>query len=611
MKYFYATAATLLLVLTTQHVCAQGVGHWRFEGSGTIGTVPNVLNPGTHDGTGESGATYSSSTNGHTVWDPVTDTIYSNTSSLSMAGSGLVRVTDDNALDAASFTIEALVRQGNNGGYPAYISHVQSSPRLGWQLDKDPDQDARARFDTSSQTNQVVGSGSAQSLADNRWHHTAVTFDAATKRITHYTDYGVTATRTLNGTASEATNVAADMLFGSTSDLLNSNVDEVRYSNSVLSPNQFLRSVNNGFWRFEGTPGDTIGTVVNSANPGVIDGVGEGGAVYSADRVASAIIDPITNTAHANTSSLDMSGSALVRVANSVDLDAPAFTVEAFVKVQDQGSYPNFVSRFEVNTDGWQLDIDPQEDARARIDTGSGGNSNQVVGSGSSQSLTPGDWHHVALTFDGDIARLYVDGGNLATDNTSGAKANAIGIGNDLLFGGSSWPTGSYVDEVRFSASVLGPNEFLMAAAAPLVDTDIAPGDTIDFGETDVGQIVQELLSLENVGDAGTLLTIDSLDFGGDDPDAFNASGFTPGTTIAAGSDLDLMIQFAPTALDVGTSNATLTVNVDLGPLGTQALLFNLTGSALAVPEPASVVIWSLISLGLVSFGCCRTRRKS
>jgi len=31
----------------------------------------------------------------------------------------------------------------------------------------------------------------------------------------------------------------------------------------------------------------------------------------------------------------------------------------------------------------------------------------------------------------------------------------------DLLLGGSTWPAGSYLDEVRFSAGVLGPDQFL------------------------------------------------------------------------------------------------------------------------------------------------------
>lgn len=444
---------------------AAPVGLWRFEGTagGTVGTVPNALNPGTLDGTGQGGALYSGLVIGPSIYDPISGTVYANATSLDFTGSKVVNVPDDPALDAADFTIEAFIRMGaDQTSYPSYIRHRISSPARGWQLDIDPQEEARVRFDTAAQSNQVAGSGAGQSLADyGRWHHTAVTFDSATKRITHYTDYGITATRTLNGVASEATSIAEDLVLGASGYPAGSALDEVRYSNSVLSSSQFLRAVNNALWRFEGTPGDVVGNVPNAFSPGHLDGTGESGQTYSADVPAKLIRDPMTNTAWNNTSSLDLSSGGQVRVADDDELDATAFTLEAFVKVQDQGGYPNYISRLNFNVDGWQLDIDPNEYARARIDTGGGGNANQVVGSTASQSLADGDWHHVGLTFDGRIARLYVDHANLATRTINGSKLNVNSLTTDLLFGNSGFPAGSYLDEVRFSAGVLGPDQFL------------------------------------------------------------------------------------------------------------------------------------------------------
>jgi len=216
-----------------------------------------------------------------------------------------------------------------------------------------------------------------------------------------------------------------------------------------------LRSVNNGYWRFEGKPGTTVGTVPNTFQPGHLDGVGEGGITFSADVPYVGILDPVTGALRPNNSSLDMStGGSRVRVLDDDELDAPAFTIEAFVKIQDQGGYPNAGT-------GWQLDVDPAEDFRARIDTAAQGN--QVVGSGAAQSLADHDWHHVALTFDGNTMRVYVDYANLASRNLNGSKSDVTNVVQDLLFSESTWPAGSYLDEVRFSASVLSPEEFLVA----------------------------------------------------------------------------------------------------------------------------------------------------
>jgi len=444
---------------------AQG-GYWRCEGTagGAVGTVPNVLSPGTLDGAGEGSAVYGASVIGPTIWDPISGTTYSNSTSLAIDGAKQVRVADDAALDAPDFTIEAFIKTGLQTGYPGYVSHMIINNQ-GWQLDIDPDEDARTRFDTTAQINQTAGSGTGQRLADQRWHHTAVTFNGTSKLITHYTDYGVTATRTLNGTASEATSVAADLLFGANAAWpAGSYVDEIRYSNSVLTDSQFLRSVGNALWRFEGTPGATIGSVPNALNPGNLDGAGEAGALFAADVPDNYTYDPITDTNWINTSSMDMSNAGAVRVLDADELDAPAFTIEAFVKVQNQGGYPNFVSRLSGSR-GWQLDMDPQEEARARADTAA--QTNQWFGSGAAQSLADGGWHHVALTFEGDIMRLYVDGGNMATRTLNGLKADMTSVVNDLLMGSPAFPSGSYVDEVRFSASVLSPSQFLTASAVP------------------------------------------------------------------------------------------------------------------------------------------------
>ncbi|NQT52788.1 PEP-CTERM sorting domain-containing protein [bacterium] len=453
-----------LLVLGLLSVAsAAPIGYWRFEGTAgnAIGNVPNVLNPGTHDGTGQNSAVYSGSTIGPSIWDPITGTVYSNATSLNASGSARVLVPDHDDLDAASFTIEAMIKVGaDQGTYPRYVSH-KAAP--GWQMDMSNSERARARFDTSAQINQWVGAGAPQSLADLRWHHTAVTFDAATKLITHYTDYGVTATHTLNGDASEATAVAANLLIGDSSLPAGTAVDEVRYTEGVLSSSQFLRSVNNAVWSFEGTPGALVGVAQNRMNPGTLDGAGESGARYASDVnwVARRVYDPISGQQWDNTSSLDMNAGGLVRVLDADELDAPAFTIEAFVKVQDQGGYPGFITRLGGGQ-GWQLDVNPNEYARSRVDTDTvPPGQNQTTGSTAAQSLADYDWHHVAFTFDGATMRLYVDYGNLATRSLVGFKGDVTNLTMDLLMRGSGWPAGSYLDEVRFTASVLEPDQFL------------------------------------------------------------------------------------------------------------------------------------------------------
>jgi len=225
------------------------VGWWRFEGTpgDIVGSVPNAANPGTHDGAGEGSVTYAATLPDIVIHDPISGVNVPNLSSLNIGGSRRVRVTDDPALDAPSFTIEAFlwVDQTN---YQSYISHRGTVPdggvskSVGWQLDTSNADEGRARFDTRALANQTVPTGSSRPfIADGNWHHTAITFDGATRRMSYYLDGGFIQARTLTGIATDATDIAADLLLGGGGS--GWYIDEVRYSNEVLDPEQFLQAI--------------------------------------------------------------------------------------------------------------------------------------------------------------------------------------------------------------------------------------------------------------------------------------------------------------------------------------------------------------------------------
>lgn len=238
----------LLLGIWTLPVSAAVIGWWRFEGTPgqSIISVPNAANPGTLDGTPSSSALYSGLLPGAYIYDPLTGNVYTNTASLDMGGSNRsVTVPYDSEnplLNASSFTIEVFFRIGaDQASYPSYINRMQSGK--GWQLDIDLNENARARFDTAAAGNQVVGSGSSQYLGIGRWNHTAVSFNADTKLITHYTNYGTTATKTLTGDATDVTNLTYNLILGSWAASSGTAIDEVRFYDTAVGSNSFLRAI--------------------------------------------------------------------------------------------------------------------------------------------------------------------------------------------------------------------------------------------------------------------------------------------------------------------------------------------------------------------------------
>lgn|GEM_PF-1266510 len=232
-------------------------GWWRFEGvpGNPVGVEPNAENPGTLDGTGAAGATYSPQIPGPWITNPLLGMTYANTSSLAIgSGQGLVTVLDDPYFDtASSFTIEAFVRQGTSpsAGWDPYVRRrydAGGGSYRGWQLDKTnsvPNPTGRARIDTSSAQNQVVQAGT---LTSGTWRHTALTYDATNGRLSYYVDYTTFATATLSGfpgTSSQLSNIAANLVMGSGAASWGTSaaIDEVRFTPAVLNPSQhFLRA---------------------------------------------------------------------------------------------------------------------------------------------------------------------------------------------------------------------------------------------------------------------------------------------------------------------------------------------------------------------------------
>ena len=92
-------------------------------------------------------------------------------------------------------------------------------------------------------------------IADGKWHHIAITFDptSAGETISIYKDYGATPawSQTLAGSRILGKGFGAIWAgaapFTSTEPNFDGQLDEVRISNGVLSPSEFLRSKRVGF----------------------------------------------------------------------------------------------------------------------------------------------------------------------------------------------------------------------------------------------------------------------------------------------------------------------------------------------------------------------------
>lgn len=159
-----------------------------------------------------------------------------------------------------------------------------------------------------------------------------------------------------------------------------------------------------------------------------------------------------------------------------------SFTVEAWVKVQSTGNFEQIVSKLDASFTGWGLQV--HEEGTLSGYLFSEWNVNSVFTQGAT-FIADDNWHHVAMTFDGDqTIVLYVDGevDELFENNQIGDVLGPVLNDADTHIGnyeGTGSPaeflTGS-VDEVRIWSRTLTATEIQNSFETELTgnETDLA-----------------------------------------------------------------------------------------------------------------------------------------
>jgi len=218
---------------------AATIAHWQFDNGvppAAATTLPTSTNSPALDGVATpAGALFSTSIPAPLISGR------SNFASLQFPGSAGVQVayaSDNTLLQANQFTIEAFLRtSASAAGFPAIVEKVRAASGDTWSLGLSGSGQIFSRFDTTGGANQTFAGGSA--LTDNFWHHVAMTYDGSTGAARLYVDYKQVASRTIAGSLQHQ--YGLDIAGGSGGHTpLTGYVDEVRMTDAVLTPDQFL-----------------------------------------------------------------------------------------------------------------------------------------------------------------------------------------------------------------------------------------------------------------------------------------------------------------------------------------------------------------------------------
>ena len=149
-------------------------------------------------------------------------------------------------------------------------------------------------------------------------------------------------------------------------------------------------------------------------------------------------------------------------------MNSPQYTLSAWTKFKETGDYHYIAWKagpvFPEDKDARRFDLWTQVDGTVSgiMHTADGQEQLQVAGT---TDITDDTWHHVALTYDGKVITLYVDGKKESEQTPTGPLATND---HDLWIGGRASgvvATGA-IDEVKFYNRALAADEIAKQAGA-------------------------------------------------------------------------------------------------------------------------------------------------
>lgn len=354
----------------------------------------------------------------------------------------VVTVAHDENLNVSAngFTVEFWVNAEGSSAHTGLLDKMDQTPTSifnGWKINVDGAGTGAAFYIGDDDAFQSIGH--TTSITDGSWHHVSAVYDATAETIELYVDGVASGSPTdVSGlTASQFANtenllIGGDSLAGNPS--LNGMMDDVRIWSEARTAQEiadnFDKSLSGNeanlqaYWKFDEAGGATIADVTGNGHTGTLG------------------ID--TNTTPTNSVSLDGDGD-YVDVPTTVVSSLNAYTIETKVFLDDNTGEVIFISQHGgVDTRAFFAVGYGKNSGNTGLETKTPGTvsfspSNAGGLLDSASQLQIGQLYHLAVTFDGTTARLYIDGvldssttGSFAIADASGADYAAIGGGPQL-----------------------------------------------------------------------------------------------------------------------------------------------------------------------------------
>jgi hypothetical protein len=395
---------------------------------------------------------------------------------------GCVQVTSDSSLSLSAVTVEFFVfpvrlTSRTNNGYQLVAKQSTGTGKFTYSICLTSGGKPYVNvYDSSGTLMDTTGTGkfeSSTSILDDRWHHLALTVDGKDAKL--YVDYVLQKTVELTELLHYVD--TAPLYIGASQMgyyMPGGFIDEVRISDGVLDPLQFLRYSDRCTTQFRaGYEGSFNAYTPHLIEPGT--GIGTAGRIVSGMSLpvftncvpGRYIVDGSdSSTMRTNALSVLIEGGD-IKYPHNTELEMPEMTVECFMKHHASSNYAGILrfskSNLYVANPIWFLGVQNGQ-LFMRIDTATKENVAKLFGA----TFLDGRWHHIGVTFATNevgksVVRVYDNYRQVGTDWTLDgpldfSKGSVLHVGRSsnqkYLFYGC-------IDEVRLSRGVLDPDDFL------------------------------------------------------------------------------------------------------------------------------------------------------
>ncbi|HKZ14413.1 MAG TPA: LamG domain-containing protein [Solirubrobacterales bacterium] len=389
---------------------------------------------------------------------------------ISFTGSGKKCVTTPDAADlrlSKAFTIEAWVRPvGGVFGDPVVVKESEGKTAYGLGLGSTTEGMAEGFIGEGKSAKKAVATDEAREYA---WTNIATTYDGSTLRV--YVDgelSGTKSTATAAATGSGELKIGCDTPEGQ----FTGRIDEVRIYNRTLPEKEVRRDM---VTPLQSPPAGPVADYSFDTNEGetAADGTGHG---------HTATVEGATWTEkgkYGGAYEFDAAEEDVIKIPDSSPLDfTEEFTLEAWVR--PSGAENRDAPLIDKQAGGGLGYFLYEGGSVSDRPKGAAEEEQEIVVA--EEPLDAHAWSHVALTFDGDRTRLYVDGE--LVDN--GAAEPIPVTEGDLEIGGSTstgdWFDGK-IDEVRVYDRALSKAEVQADSATPIQTPKTGPLAEYTFDE--------------------------------------------------------------------------------------------------------------------------------